>query len=93
MPPPTSATPQDIRSRLLALLSAIAPDIDPAAIDDETALREQFDFDSMDTLHFMTAISEAFGIDIPEKDYTELAAIGGACRYVARRTGIALPGT
>lgn len=93
MATPPSTAPQEIRGRLLALLGAIAPDIDPATIDDEIALREQFDFDSMDTLHFMTAISEAFAIDIPEKDYGELAALGGACRYVARRTGIAPPGT
>jgi acyl carrier protein len=80
-----SSEPPEIRSRLLALLTGIAPDIDPAAIDDEAELRDQFDFDSMDRLHFMTAISEAFGIDIPEPDYPELAALGGASRYVARR--------
>jgi len=77
--------PQDIRSRLLSLLSGIAPDIDPTTIDDQIQLRDQFDFDSMDTLHFMTAISEAFGIDIPEPDYPKLAALAGACRYVAGR--------
>jgi len=36
-------------------------------------------------LHFMTAISESYGFDIPENDYAELASLGGACRYVARR--------
>ena len=77
--------PQQIRGRLLALLTAIAPDIDPAAIDDVAELRDQFDFDSMDRLHFMTAISEAFKIDIPEPDYPQLAALGAACRYVAQR--------
>ena len=77
----------EIRSRLLGLLSRIAPDIDAATIDDELALRDQFDFDSMDTLHFMTAVSEGFAIDIPEPDYPQLAGLGGACRYVATKLG------
>lgn len=85
MSTPASSLPQQIRGRLLTLLGTIAPDIDPAAIDDETGLRDQFDFDSMDMLHFMTAISESFSIDIPEKDYSQLAAVGGACRYIAER--------
>ena len=76
-----------IRARVLAHLVAIAPDIDPAAIDPTLELRDQFDFDSMDRLHLATAISQEFGIDIPEQDYPQLAALQKACDYVAKRLG------
>lgn len=76
---------RDIRTRLLGLLMAIAPDIDAQHIDPERALRDQFDFDSMDALHFATAVSEAFGIEIPERDYARLSSLGGAAEFVLNR--------
>jgi acyl carrier protein len=73
---------QDIRTRLLALLTTIAPDIDPATLDPVQDVRDQVDFDSMDRLHFAMAISEEFHIDIPEQDYPRLGALQKACEYV-----------
>lgn len=73
----------EIRAKLLSLLTAIAPDIDPATIDSARALRDQFDFDSMDALHFATAVSESFGIAVPETDYPRLASLRGAGEFVA----------
>ena len=73
---------QDIRPRLLALLTSIAPDIDPATLDPLKDVRDQVDFDSMDRLHFAMAISEEFHIDIPEQDYPRLGALQKACEYV-----------
>jgi len=88
--------PQEISSRLLALLTAIAPDIDAAAVDPNRDLRDQFDFDSMDALHFATAISKEFGIDIDERDAAQLSAIGKAGQYVAAKLAsraLSAPGT
>ena len=73
---------RDIRTRLLELLTAIAPDIDAAHVDPQRALHEQFDFDSMDALHFATAVSQSFGIDIPERDYASLASLESAAQFV-----------
>ncbi len=73
---------RDIRTRLLELLTTIAPDIDAAHLNPQRALRDQFDFDSMDALHFATAVSEAFGIDIPERDYASLASLESAAQFV-----------
>jgi len=78
----TSMEPKDLSSRVLTLLSAIAPDIEPASIDPNRDLRDQFDFDSMDSLHFATAISKEFGIDIDERDYVQLSGLRKACEYV-----------
>lgn len=75
----------DIRARMLALLTGVAPDIDPASIDPDRDLRDQFDFDSMDTLHFATAIAHEFSIDVAESEYGQLAGLGKACDYVQRK--------
>jgi acyl carrier protein len=83
----TSMEAGDVRTRVLALLTTIAPDIDPATIDPTRQLRDQFDFDSMDRLHFAMAISEQFRIDIPEADYAQLGALKSACEYVQQRLG------
>lgn len=74
--------PNDISARLLVQLTTIAPDIDPASVDPDRDLRDQFDFDSMDGLHFAIAVSKEFGIDIAERDYTQLAGLRKACEYV-----------
>jgi acyl carrier protein len=79
--------PKEISSNLLALLTAIAPDIDPAAVDPAIDFSDQFDFDSMDRLHFATAISVNFKLDIPEADYARLSGLRKACEYVANKLG------
>jgi len=73
---------KEIHSRLIALLAGIAPDIDTTSLDPDRDLRDQFDFDSMDNLHFATAISAEFGIDIDDQDYVQLSGLRKACRYV-----------
>jgi len=77
--------PNAIQAKLLALLTDVAPDIDPENVDPSKNLRDQFDFDSMDALHFATAVSEAFAIDIAETDYPRLASLQGAQRYIGER--------
>jgi acyl carrier protein len=75
----------DIQARLLSLLMTVAPDIEPASVDPARDLREQFDFDSMDALHFAAAVSEAFHIDIAETEYPRLASLRAAGDFVAQR--------
>lgn len=77
--------PNEIRAKLLALLTGVAPDIEPTSVDPEHDLRDQFDFDSMDALHFAAAVSEAFGIEIAETDYPKLASLRAAGDFVQGR--------
>ena len=72
----------EIRAKLLGLLITIAPDIEPESVDPERDLRDQFDFDSMDALHFASAISEAFGIEIAQAEYPKLTSLRGASDFV-----------
>jgi acyl carrier protein len=83
--------PNEIRTKLLSLLTTVAPDIEPENIDPELALRDQFDFDSMDALHFATAISEAFGIEIAETEYPRLASLRAAGEFVQQRLAAKTP--
>lgn len=76
---------REIAERVLVLLTGVAPDIDPASVMPDRNLRDQFDFDSMDTLHFATAISREFGIDVAETEYAQLASLAGVCNYVQRK--------
>ena len=78
-------TELDVEQRVLQIFLDIAPDVDPAVLDRAVAFREQFDFDSMDTLNFAIALHRAFGVDVPETDYRELASLDKAVAYVQRR--------
>jgi acyl carrier protein len=63
-------------------LLGVAPDVDAAALDPARPFRDQFDFDSMDYLNFVTALHRRFGVDIPETDYTKLASLNGCVAYL-----------
>jgi acyl carrier protein len=88
----TTPQPKDISSRLLSLLTAIAPDIDPATVESGRDFRDQFDFDSMDTLHFATAIAKEFGIEVAEREYVQLAGLDKARELVQAKLDNRRPG-
>jgi acyl carrier protein len=80
---PAAATP--LESRILALLVEIAPDVDPGAVRPDADFRDQFDFDSMDLFNFAVSIHQSFGIDIPERDYRNLASLRKCAAYLEGR--------
>lgn len=76
---------EELKSRLVELLTGVAPDVDPASLLPAVDFREQFDFDSMDTLNFAIAIHESFGVDVPETDYAKLASLDKCVAYLEPR--------
>jgi acyl carrier protein len=78
-------TPDQIRTAIFGTICAIAPETDPAAIVADQPLREQIDLDSFDFLNVIVRLHEQLGIDIPERDYGELATLDSAITYLARR--------
>jgi acyl carrier protein len=76
-----------IRSRLLELLTEIAPDVDPATVISNRDFRDQFDFDSMDLLSFAIEIHKVFGVDVPERDYQHLLSLDKAAGYLQTHKG------
>ena len=74
---------QQLRTVVIGALTDVAPEIDPAGIDADTALAEQLDIDSMDFLNVIVAINEQTGIEIPERDYPRLSTLNDAVAYLA----------
>jgi len=75
-------TPAEIRDGIIEALTSVAPDIEPETIRGNVNFRDQFDFDSMDFLNFVTALHHRFGIDVPEADYPRLMNLEGCVEYV-----------
>lgn len=73
---------QEAKKVIFDVLSNIAPEIDPTSVDHDVDLTEQLDLDSMDYLNWLLGISEAAGIDIPQRDVSEFLTIEGAASYV-----------
>jgi acyl carrier protein len=72
----------DLETKVLKLFLEVAPDVDAAQLDRAAPFRDQFDFDSMDTLNFAIALNREFSIEIPETDYRHLASLEQAVDYV-----------
>ena len=79
-------TPEQIRGIIFDVLGTIAPEIEPGSIVPDQPLRDQVDLDSFDFLNVIVRLHEVLGIDIPERDYAELATLDGAVDYLARRS-------
>lgn len=61
----------------------VAPNVDPSRLKRDVPFRDQFDFDSMDTLNFAIGLHKQFGIDVPETQYRELASLTKAMAFVS----------
>jgi acyl carrier protein len=77
-------TSDEIRMTVLRALGEIAPEADLQRIKPEVSFRQQLDIDSMDFLNFVIALHTAVGIEIPERDYPQLATLQGCINYLTR---------
>jgi acyl carrier protein len=75
-------TADDLERVIRESLASVAPDLEIDELDPEVLIRDQADFDSMDTLNFAIALSKALGIEIPESDLGRLASLGECRRYL-----------
>ena len=80
-----SITREQARETILRVLTGIAPESEPEALDDTLDLRDQLDIDSMDFLNLVIGVHETLGVDIPEADYPKLVTLDGFATYVATR--------
>lgn len=74
-----------VRSKVLAVLATVAPELDAGSLDPRVNFRDQMDFDSMDFLNFAIGLHKAFGVDIPETDYPKLFSLAGCMAYFGGR--------
>lgn len=78
--------PTDLDKHVRAALYAVAPDLEGEPLDPDRRYRDQFDFDSMDLLHYVTQLHRRTGIEVPEADYGQVESLRGAVQYLATRT-------
>ncbi len=77
-------TDPDYRAIFVAALTGVAPDIDPGDVGDDDHIQDDLELDSMDVLNLVAALHETLGVDIPERDYPQIATAGLAAAYLAR---------
>ncbi len=80
-------TEQEIADLVRRALLQVAPDLADEVIDPDRLFRDQFEFDSMDFLNFVTGIHDATGLGIAEEEAPQLASLNGAVAYLSSRLG------
>lgn len=65
-------------------LADVAPEADLATLDPAASLQDALDLDSMDFLNFVTALHDATGVDIPERDYALIDTVSSCIDYLER---------
>ena len=75
----------ELARRVLSLVTEIAPDVEAATVLPGIDFRDQFDFDSMDTLNFAIALHRELGVDVPETEYAQLASLDKCVAYLLPR--------
>jgi acyl carrier protein len=75
----------DLEERVTSIFLEVAPDVDASKLKRDVPFRDQFDFDSMDTLNFAIGLHKAFNLEVPETEYRRLASLSSTVDYVADR--------
>lgn len=74
-----------LMATVVALLRAIAPEVEAETLLPARPLRQQVDLDSMDWLNFLVSLHEHFGVTIPEADYAGLVSLDNVVDYLQAR--------
>lgn len=78
--------PQQSAELVRRLINQIAPEADLDALDARADMREALDLDSMDILRLATALHEATGLEIPEREYGEICSLQRCIDYLTKRS-------
>lgn len=78
-------TKDELRALILAEISNIAPEVDPASLQPDADIREALDFDSMDVMNLVIALHQKLSVDIPDGDAIRLVTLSGAIDYLAKK--------
>jgi acyl carrier protein len=75
----------EVRRLVESVIHRVAPEADFSRISSGADFREELEIDSIDFLAILDDLHQRTGVDIPERDYRELASIDGCVAYVAAR--------
>jgi len=71
-----------LKTRVIALLKSIAPEMEESELAADRPLRSQVDLDSMDWLNFLIGLHKELDVDIPEADYARLVTLDKLLAYL-----------
>jgi acyl carrier protein len=72
----------EARGVVLTVLGRIAPEIDPATVDGDADIGGDLDLDSMDFLNLVEGVATETGVEIPERDYPQVATLSSFAQYL-----------
>ena len=75
-------TKDNCKKLVIDIISDIAPDEDLSAIKPDIRLRDQLQLDSMDFLDIVMELRKRHGIEVPEKEYIQLASLDSSAEYL-----------
>lgn len=75
-------TNDEARQLIRVVLHQVAPEADLGDVQEGETLQEALDLDSIDFLNFVTGLHEQTGLEIPERDYPQLATLDGCVTYL-----------
>lgn len=78
-------TRDDAMDLVRTAIREVAPEADLCGIEPHETIQEALDMDSIDFLNFVVGLHERTGLDIPERDYPELATLEGCVGYLEAR--------
>ncbi len=64
----------------------MAPEADLDDVGPDETLQEALDLDSIDFLNVVSGLSDAMGMEIPERDYPQMSTLQGCFAYLAALT-------
>ncbi len=76
----------DVFARLKELIVELL-EIDESEITMEASFMDDFGADSLDIIELLTAVEEAFGVEIPDEDAGKLQTVKDAVDYVMAKKG------
>ncbi|HSO63499.1 MAG TPA: acyl carrier protein [Ornithinibacter sp.] len=79
-------TDQQARDAVAAAVLRIVPDAEVDTLDDDEAIRDAFELDSMDFLSLVELLSTGSGARIDESDYPMLTTMADCVEFLTRRT-------
>ena len=80
-------TREQLRDVILHLLREIAPEAEIRNLSPDDPLCDALQLDALDFLNFVIAVHETLRVDVPERDYPQLATLSGCVDYLARARG------
>lgn len=72
----------EVRQIVMDIIEDVALDEDLSNLQDDVALREQLDLDSMDFLDIVMELKKRHKVEVPQEDYPRLATMASCVEYL-----------